>query len=366
MGTENLPATHRGSSHNDLAMTEPLRTPPRRVRRVPLALGLVLTGGLLLVTVVVSLAVGNKFVPFPDVVTALLSVGDRAVNDTYSETVVASRIPRTILGLMAGAALAVAGAVMQGVSRNPLGDPGLFGVNAGAAAAIVTGTAFFGLGSAATSVWVALPGAFIAVVMVYLLGAGTRGGATPVRLVLAGVVVTAVLVAYIQAVALSLPSVFDSYRFWVVGSLAGRDPQLILDGMPFIIVGLVLALALARPLNAIALGDDTAQALGVRVGRTRILGAVSTTLLCAAATAMVGPIAFVGLAVPHIVRTFTGLDHRWLLSYSLLAGPILLLLADIVGRVIASPAELMVGIITAFVGAPILLLAVRRMNGRTP
>jgi iron complex transport system permease protein len=339
---------------------------------VGLTTGLVLTAGLLFLTIALSLAVGNKDVPLQDVVATLLkmttgktSVSVDATAVEYGEAVVTSRIPRTILGLMAGSALAVAGAVMQGVSRNPLGDPGLFGVNAGAAAAIVTGTAFFGLGSAATSIWVALPGALAAVVIVYLIGAGGRGGATPVRLVLAGVVVSAVLVAYIQAVALSMPSVFDTYRFWVVGSLAGRDPQLIIDGLPFIAGGLVLALLLARPLNALALGDDTAMALGAHVGRTRILAAVATTLLCATATAMVGPIAFVGLAVPHIVRSFTGIDHRWLLSYSTLVGPILLLLADIVGRLIARPAELMVGIITAFVGAPILLLALRRMNGRT-
>ncbi|KFF58156.1 hypothetical protein JF66_20705, partial [Cryobacterium sp. MLB-32] len=197
------------------------------------------------------------------------------------------------------------------------------------------------------------------------IGAGARSGATPVRLVLAGIVVTAVLAAYIQAVALSLPAVFDTYRFWVVGSLAGRDPSVILDGLPFILCGLLLALALAGPLNALALGDETAKALGAHVGRTQILGAVSTTLLCAAATAMVGPIAFIGLAVPHIVRTLTGVDHRWLLTFCLVLGPVLLLSADIVGRVIASPAEVMVGVITAFVGAPILLLAVRRMNGPT-
>ncbi|WP_231556523.1 iron ABC transporter permease, partial [Cryobacterium sp. MLB-32] len=195
----------------------------------------------MIVIVLLSLAVGNKYVPIPDVIGALLAPGSDGA-DPYLESVVFSRIPRTILGVMAGASLAVAGAVMQGISRNPLADPGLFGVNAGAAAAIVTGTAFFGLGSAATSVWVALPGAFAAVVIVYLIGAGARSGATPVRLVLAGIVVTAVLAAYIQAVALSLPAVFDTYRFWVVGSLAGRDPSVILDGLPFILCGLLLAL----------------------------------------------------------------------------------------------------------------------------
>lgn len=326
------------------------------MRASRLATGLLLALVLLALMVLVSLAVGNKYVPLPDVVGALAHPGH-----SYADAVIASRIPRTLLGLLVGAALAVAGAIMQGITRNPLADPGLFGVNIGAAAAIVTGMAFFGLGSAATSVWVALPGAFAAVVIVYLIGSG-RGRATPVRLVLAGVVVSAVLAAYIQAITLSLPTVFEAYRFWVIGSLAGRDPQLVTAILPVVIAGLVLAFTLAGSLNALALGDDTARALGAHVGRTRILGSLATTLLCAASTAAVGPIAFVGLAVPHIVRAFTGSDHRWLLPYSLIVGPSLLLAADVIGRVIVSPAELMVGIVTAFVGAPVLVLAVRRMR----
>lgn len=331
----------------------PPATPVRRSlsRR---AAGLVVIAVLLLLMLMLSLAVGNKYIPLGEVWSALVNPGD-----SYAQTVVDSRIPRTIFGLLVGASLAVAGAVMQGLTRNPLGDPGLFGVNAGAAAAVVTATAF-GLGSGGR-VWVALPGAFLAVAVVYLIGAG-GGRTSPIRLVLAGVVVSAVLAAWVSAVTLSMPGVFDSYRYWSVGSLAGRDPQVILDVLPFTVVGLVIALGLAGPLNALALGDDLAQTLGVKVGRTRLLGALATTLLCAAATAAVGPIGFVGLAVPHVVRSVTGSDHRWLLPYCLLAGPVLLLGADVLGRVIVSPAELMVGIITAFVGAPILLLAVRRMK----
>ncbi|RJT87557.1 iron ABC transporter permease [Cryobacterium melibiosiphilum] len=320
------------------------------------AAGLLVIALLLAFTVLLSLAVGNKYIPLGDVWTALVNPGD-----SYAQTVVDSRIPRTVLGLLVGASLAVAGAVMQGLTRNPLGDPGLFGVNAGAAAAVVLATAFLGVGAVGSNVWVALPGAFIAVAVVYLIGGG-GGRSSPIRLVLAGVVVTAVLAALVSAITLSLPGVFDSYRYWAVGSLAGRNPQVILDVLPFILVGLLIALALSGPLNALALGDDLAQTLGVKVGRTRLLGALATTLLCAAATAAVGPIGFVGLAVPHVVRSVTGSDHRWLLPYCLLAGPVLLLGADVLGRVIVSPAELMVGIITAFVGAPILLLAVRRMK----
>ncbi|TQL48719.1 iron complex transport system permease protein [Homoserinimonas aerilata] len=304
-----------------------------------------------------SLAVGTKYIPLPEVWTALF-----APTGSYSDTVIASRVPRTILGLLVGAALAVAGAVMQGVTRNVLADPGILGVNVGAAAAVVTGIAFFGVGAGVGSVWVALPGAFIAVLVVYVLGSA-GGRATPVRLVLAGVVVSAVVATYIQALALSLPEVFNAYRFWVVGSLAGRDPQLIFDILPFIVLGLVLSLGIASPLNALALGEDTARALGSSVGRTRILGALATTVLAAAATAGVGPIAFVGLAVPHIVRAFTGNDHRWLIPGCIVLGPALLLAADLVGRVIVSPNELMVGVVTAFVGGPMLLLVVRRMRG---
>ncbi|PJJ61623.1 FecCD family ABC transporter permease [Compostimonas suwonensis] len=329
-------------------------------RPARLALGLGGSFALLVVVVLLSLSIGNKDLSLVTVWSSLLDPGSSS--GAFADTVVASRIPRTALGVLVGASLAVAGAVMQGVTRNPLGDPGLFGVNAGAAAAVVTGIAFLGLGASSASVWVALPGAVLAVVVVYLVGSGRRG-TMPVRLVLAGAVVTAVVFAYVQAVALSLPTVFDSYRYWVIGSLAGRDPQLVLDILPFVVVGLAIALSIGGSLNALALGDDTARALGAHLGRTRILGAVSATLLCAAATAAVGPIAFVGLAVPHIVRSFTGDDHRWLIPYSLLLGPVLLLCADVLGRVLVRPGELMVGVVTAFVGGPVLLLAVRRMGG---
>jgi iron complex transport system permease protein len=194
---------------------------------------------------------------------------------------------------------------------------------------------------------------------VYLIGSGGRR-ATPVRLVLAGAAVSAVLIALVEAITLANPVVFDTYRSWVIGSLAGRPPSTVDAVLPFVLVGLVLCLLLARPLNALALGDEAATSLGLRAGRTRLLGAAGATLLCAAAVAAVGPIAFVGLAVPHVVRSFTGSDHRWLLPYCLVLGPVLLLAADVVGRVVARPGELPVGAVTAFVGAPFLIMAVRR------
>lgn len=323
-----------------------------------LAPGLALAAGILALVLLLSVAVGTYYVPLPRVWQALVDPGT-----SYADTVVQSRIPRTVLGLLAGAALAVSGVIVQGLTRNPLGDPGLLGVNVGAAAAIVTGIAFFGVGTGSERVWLALPGALVAVVAVYALGSSRRG-TTPVKLVLAGAVITAILSAYIQAITLTHPNAFNSYRFWVLGSLAGRDAQLIGQTLPYLVAGFALAALLPGSLNALALGDDTATSLGAKVGRTRILGGLAAALLCAGATAAVGPIAFIGLAVPHIVRSFTGGDHRWLLPFSALLGPAMLLLADIVGRVIASPQELEVGVVTAFLGAPVLLWAVRRIRGR--
>lgn len=307
---------------------------------------------LLALAVAASLAIGSKAVPLGDVVAALS--GDHG---SYVDRVVASRVPRTLTGLLAGGCLAVAGVVMQGVTRNPLGDPGLFGVNLGAAAAVVTATAFLGLAGVPT-VWIALPGAVVAMLVVYAVGSGPSG-ATPVRLVLAGAVVSAVLTAYVQVVTLRKPEVFESYRHWVVGSLAGSRTDALLQVLPVTLVGLVVVLGSAGALNALALGDLTAAGLGAHPGRTRAVGLVAASLLSAVATSVAGPIAFVGLAVPHVVRALVGHDHRWQLPFSLVLGPALLLGADVLGRVVIAPQELMVGVVTAFVGAPFLLVAVR-------
>ncbi|MFP7832861.1 FecCD family ABC transporter permease [Marisediminicola sp. LYQ134] len=352
-----MPSSTRSGAELPAPSTTAVAPAGRRRALSPLLLGLVVAIVVTLGCVALSLAVGTRAIALADVWTALV-----APTGTFDDTVVASRIPRTLLAVLVGSALAVSGVVMQGVTRNPLGDPGLLGVNVGAAAAIVTAAWFFGTGSAAASVWVALPGAFVTVVIVYALGSGRRA-ASPVRLVLAGAVVSAVIAAYIQALSLSRPDVFDSYRYWVVGSLAGREPAVVGEILPFILVGLAFAFLIAPALNTLALGDDTATALGASTGRTRVLGAVATTLLCAASTAAVGPIGFVGLAVPHIVRSFTGSDHRWVMLYSAILGPALVLLADVIARVIVSPAELMVGVVTAFIGAPVLLYAVRRGRG---
>ncbi|MEU2971279.1 FecCD family ABC transporter permease [Nocardiopsis alba] len=284
--------------------------------------------------------------------------------DPYTATVVESRIPRTLAGMVAGAALALAGTLMQGITRNPLADPGLLGVNAGAAAAVVTATAVLGPTSVTGTVWWALPGALLAGLAAYTVG--TRGGdGGMVRLLLAGAVVSAVLTAYVQAVALSLPDVFDSYRYWVVGSLAGRGTEVVVAVLPVIVPGLLIALAVMGGLNALALGEEAAVATGANVTLTRGGGLVAGVLLASGATALAGPIAFVGLAVPHVVRALVGVDFRLQVPFAVLVGPTLLLVADVVGRTIVRPTELMVGVVTAFVGAPVLLYVLRRTKGNT-
>ncbi|MFD8063097.1 FecCD family ABC transporter permease [Streptomyces cyaneofuscatus] len=306
-----------------------------------------------------SVMFGSRSTSFGDVLGVLGGTADDNVT-----AIIESRYPRTALGVLAGLCLAVAGTLMQGVSRNPLAEPGLLGINAGASASIVAATAWFGASGATDTMWWALPGALVAGVLVHVIGsAGT--GTSVVRLVLAGAVLTAVLMAFIQAVTLSKPQVFDSYRYWVVGALGGRDFDVFWSVLPFAAVGFLLALALGPGLNALALGDATAVALGSNPVRTRGGGLLAATLLSAAATAAVGPIAFVGLAVPHVVRALVGVDFRVQILFSALLGPSLLLLADVVGRVVMRPTELMVGVVTAFIGAPALLIAVRRMRGTT-
>lgn len=306
-----------------------------------------------------SLALGAKVTPVPDVLDAL-----RGGSDSYLDTVLDSRIERTLLAIGIGAALALSGALMQAVTVNPLADPGLLGINAGAAAAMVTGSAFFGIATGSdASVWVALLGAGVAAVAVHTVGTAGSSGASMVRLVLAGAVVSAVLTAYVQAIALSMPRHFDNYRFWVVGSLGNGGLDQLTVVLPFLLVGLLLALVSASGLNALALGTEAATGLGVNTTLIRGSALGAATLLSASATAAVGPIAFIGLAVPHIVRALVGLEMRRQLLTALLVGPIVLLGADILGRVLLRPQELMVGVVTAFVGAPVLLLAVRRMGG---
>lgn len=277
---------------------------------------------------------------------------------TYGDVVVDERLSRTVLGLLAGAALGLSGAVLQALTRNPLADPGLLGINAGASAAVVTAMTYFGVTSLNGYVWFAFFGAAAVGALVWFLG-GSRG-ATPVRLALAGTAISAALYGYLQAVMITDDAALNKMRFWTVGSLSSATDSTIVQVLPFLAVGTLLALLLARPLNAVAMGDDTAKALGANLNRTRALSMLAAVVLCGAATAACGPIAFVGLMVPHVVRSFTGPDLRWILPYATILSPVLLLGADVVGRVVARPSELQVGIITAIIGGPVFIFLVRR------
>ncbi|GHB62309.1 iron ABC transporter permease [Streptomyces xanthochromogenes] len=327
---------------------------PTAKRRTLRAAGLFASVGVLVLVAVASIAIGAKPMPLGDVWHGLLHSSGTA-NDVLIHDV---RVPRTLLGLLVGAALGLAGAVMQALTRNPLAEPGILGVNAGAAAAVVSAISFLGVTSLTGYVWFAFLGAGVVSSAVYLLG-GSRA-ATPVRLALAGTAASAALYGYINAVQLTDSAALNQLRFWQVGSLAAADAATVTKVAPFILVGIVVALLLARPLNAMAMGDDTARALGARPTRTRVLSMAVITLLCGAATAACGPIVFIGLMVPHIVRAITGPDLRWVLPYAAVLSPVLLLGSDVVGRVITRPAELQVGIVTALIGGPVFICLVRR------
>lgn len=342
-----------GDRSRPLRIPTRAKRPPAGVRR---SLGLLIAlAGLALVSVL-SIAVGSQPI-------ALHRVwGLVWAPDGSDQAIIVHdlRIPRTLLGLLVGAALGVAGGLMQALTRNPLADPGLLGISAGASAAIVTAAALLGPVEPLVYIWFAFAGAALASVVVYGIGATGRSGATPVRLALAGIAVTFALTSYVQGVVLIDRAAFDEYRFWQVGSLVGHPASLTFQIAPFIVVGLLLAFALARALNALALGDETGRALGASPGRTRALGAVAITLLCGAATAAVGPILFVGLAIPHVARAITGPDQRWVLPFCAVLAPIMLLGADIVGRVVARPGEIGVGIVSALLGAPVFIAILRR------
>ncbi|HEU5030042.1 MAG TPA: iron chelate uptake ABC transporter family permease subunit [Spirillospora sp.] len=312
---------------------------------------------LLLAVLVLSLAVGAKPLSIGQAWDGLLHRG----SDSYT-VVHQMRLPRTLLGLLAGIALGLAGAVMQALTRNPLADPGLLGINAGASAAVVSAISFLGVVSFAGFVWFAFAGAGAVAVLLYAVGGGR--GATPARLALAGSALNAALYSYVNAVQLLDTASLDRMRFWTVGSLAAAQTSTVEKVAPFVAVGLVLALLLARPLNAMAMGEDAARALGARPGRAKILAIAAVTLLCGAATAACGPIIFVGLMVPHLVRALTGPDLRWLLPYCAVLAPALMLAADVLGRVVVRPSELQVGIVMVVAGGPVFLYFVRRPRSR--
>ncbi|MEU6710542.1 iron chelate uptake ABC transporter family permease subunit [Nonomuraea sp. NPDC046802] len=330
----------------------------RRAKGRPAVLitGLVITLAVLALTAMASVALGARSVPFSTVIDALVSPDGSNDHTVIREL----RIPRTLLGLGVGATLGLAGALMQSLTRNPLADPGLLGINQGAALGVTLALGLFGLSDPAIYVWFAFGGAALASMAAYALASSGRSGSSPVRLALAGVALGMVFTAVASAILRMDTQTFDRMRFWLTGSLAGQGADTLARLAPFMVAGLALGLLLARPLNLLALGDDAGKALGVAVNRTRVLTGVAVTLLCGAATAAAGPLWFVGLIVPHAVRAVVGPDQRWVLPYSALAAPVLLLGADVIGRLIARPGEVQVGIVWAVIGAPIFIMLARR------
>ena len=320
---------------------------------------LVAGAGLLVVLGIVSVAVGNRAVPLDELLAAL-----GGSTEGVGPAAVVSRLPRTALAILVGAALALAGATFQAVTRNPLADPGILGVSSGASLAVVAGMAFLGLSNPYVTIALAIVGAAGAAVFVYAVGSLGRGGATPLKLALAGAATTAALTSLISAILLPRVDVMTSFRFWQIGGVGGAVWDRIAIVAPVLLVGALLCLLTARGMNSLALGDDLARGLGENVSRTRLIASLGAVVLCGAATAIAGPIGFVGLVVPHMCRLLVGTDHRWLLPFSALVGSSLLLAADVIGRVVARPTEIEVGVITAVIGAPFFIWLVRRQRVR--
>ncbi|MTV25015.1 iron ABC transporter permease [Nitriliruptoraceae bacterium ZYF776] len=311
---------------------------------------------LVVVAALLSLRVGSVPLDTPTVLDALFAF-DGSNDHLIVRTL---RVPRTLVGLAVGVSLALAGVAMQAVTRNALASPSILGVNAGASFAVATAVFAFGVVSPAGYVWFAFAGAAAATVLVVLVASAGRLGATPLKLALAGAVVTALLQAWISAVLVLDERTLDEVRFWLAGSLVGRDVEILAQVLPFMAVGVLGVVLLVRPFDALGLGDDAAAGLGVRTGVVRASGMGVAVVLAGASVAVAGPVAFVGLAVPNAVRAVSGASHRWLVTYSALLGPVLLLSADVLGRVVARPGEVQVGIVTALVGAPVLIHLVRR------
>jgi iron complex transport system permease protein len=328
---------------------------PRRASA--LAPGLAVLAAVLALVAFLSVTQGSRDIGLAEVLGALGSWTDDGTTNTT--VTLELRVPRTLLGILVGAALGVAGAILQGVTRNPLADAGIMGINSGAAVFVVFAITVLGLRGVSVYVWFAFAGAIAALVLVYAVASLGREGATPVKLALAGAAVTAGLGSLTTGIVMTNVDALNELRFWQVGSLAGRYAPILTGVAPFLIAGLIASLAFGRVLNGLALGEDIARGLGQRVGLTRVAAFGVVAVLAGAATAACGPIVFIGLVVPHIARFLCGPDYRWILPYSMVLAPIVLLLADVIGRVVVPPDELQVGVVLGLLGAPVFIGIVR-------
>lgn len=314
----------------------------------------------LIVVSALSILYGSKSVDMETLSDALFTN-----KESFSISVVQARIPRTLFGILAGASLGVSGCLMQSITRNPLADPSILGINTGASLFVVVGIAFFSISSPSQYIWLGFTGAILTAILVYGIASVGQSGATPIKLALAGAATSMALMSLVNTIMLPNSQVMDSFRFWQTGSIGGAKWNMILVLLPYFILGLLLSFYLSSSLNTLALGDELATSLGINSKKVRAMAAFAGVLLCGATTALAGPIAFVGLMVPHIMRLLIGSNMHYLLPLSALGGSILLLGADIIGRVIASPAELEVGIITAILGAPVFIYIVRKVKIRS-
>lgn len=310
---------------------------------------------ILLLCLVASIGYGAAEISFSTIYSALTSF-DGSADHLIIRTV---RLPRSLIAMLVGAALAVAGAVMQGLTRNPLADPGILGLESGAALAVVVAVFLFGASSLSAYAGFAFLGAGVTAVVVYWLGSLGRGGLTPLNLTVAGAALTYLLSSLTSGILILSQRTLDEIRFWLAGSVAGRDFTLFLQVLPYIVIGLVLAFALGRQIATLNLGEDVARGLGQRTAWVKVTAAISVVLLAGSSVAVAGPIGFIGLVVPHIVRFFIGVDYRWILPYAAVLGAILLLVADIAARLVIAPQELPVGVMTAIVGAPFFIYLAR-------
>lgn len=325
------------------------------------------SGVLIVVSIVVlslcilaSLSYGARVINFTEVIETLIYSRKTTIN----EIVVHERIPRTVFGIIAGAALGVSGALMQSITRNPIADPSILGVNTGASLFVVGGIAFFQISTSSEYIMFALVGAALTSIFVYTIGSMGHGGATPIKLALAGVATSAALSSILSAIILPREDIMNSVRFWQVGSIGGATWEGILSVLPFIVTGLVIAMLSIPYLDALSMGDDIATGLGVRTGLVRLVAAFAGVLLCGATTALAGPIGFVGIMVPHAVRLICGPNLKRIIPMSAVGGAVLLIFSDVIGRLLGNPSEVESGIITAFIGAPILIIVAMRAKVR--
>ncbi|OKH16546.1 iron ABC transporter permease [Fischerella major NIES-592] len=331
-------------------MTKATTVSPRglKKRQMPALLGLVLGLCILLICLVYSVTLGAADIPLDKILASFI-----AFDGSYEHLVIQTvRLPRVLIAILVGSALAVSGALMQGLTRNPLADPGILGIESGAALAVVATIFIFGSSSLSVLTIVAFLGAGVTATLVYFLGSLGRVGATPLNLTVAGAALTALISSLTTAVLIVSQRTLEEIRFWLAGSLAGRDINILLQALPFVMVGLVVAFALGRQITTMSLGEDVAKGLGQKTAWVKIVTAISVVLLAGSSAALAGPIGFIGLVVPHMVKFYIKADYRWILPYSAVLGAILLLIADIAARLLLKPQELPVGVMTALIGAP--------------